>query len=1123
MRNLRGGGRLFSASDLVYFLSCGHHTHLDLIDLVTPLPRTEADEATELVRERGHEHEHAYLNRLRMNRSVVEIASSGSLADRAAATRDALKSGVDIVYQAVLLDGAWHGYADFLRRIDQPSSLGAFSYEPVDTKLAQSPSATHVLQLCVYGDLLASVQGKYPETIHLVLGDGREASYRFAEFAQYYDGVRQRFEMFCKIADRLSYPEPCAHCGLCRWKDLCDEQWERDDHLSLVANIGRPQIERLNENEVTTVRALASLGDDARVPRIGPDTLARLRHQARLQIQKRDSGKDVAEILPLETGRGFHLLPQPSPGDLFFDMEGDPHYPDGLEYLFGIVGTEASGIGFTPFWGHDRDGERAAFQATMDFLCAHVAKHPDAHIYHYAQYEPSALRRLSTRHGTREAALDDLLRRRKFVDLFTIVRQAIRVSEPSYSLKNLEVFYLAMRGGDVKTAGQSIVVYERWRRDSDPKLLDDIAAYNELDCVSTRGLRNWLVTLRPAGMPWPGGGQEPEETTPSEKVTLAEAQRQSYETRLLSATDGTSRPVLELVAQLLEFHRREAKPQWWAMFDRQNREVDELIDDVECIGGCVADPDQPPGREKQSHIFNFRFPPQEFKLAVGDSCRNTLTLESAGTILDLDPDRCVLRLKRAVKRGPLPDRLSLGPSGPIDTGVLRAAIYRFADSLLAGDGRFGAVSDLLCRSRPRLEGKTIGEILIPAGTDPVAGTIAVAKRLTNGYLVIQGPPGAGKTYTSSRAIVELIRSGRKVGVTSNSHKAINNLLKEIERHAREQKVHFRGVKKSGGEDTFFGGTFIRDVTSNDIDLTVDLIAGTAWLFARPELEEALDYLFVDEAGQVSLANVVGMGLSARNIVLVGDQMQLGQPIQGVHPGDSGLSVLDYLLGGNATVAADFGAFLPTTRRMHPDICRFISDAVYESRLQPETANQNQCLLLEHDAHPDLARTGLRFVSVEHSGCSQKCEPEGTQIRDMYLNLLAQRYRDRDGAEHAMSPENILIVAPYNVQVNYLKSILPPGARVGTVDRFQGQEAEVVLISMTTSSGEELPRNIEFLYSRNRLNVAISRARCLAVVLASPRLLEIQCRTVEQMRLVNTLCWVRSYSDRSSLAPVKATQ
>src|SRR6266404_3314038 len=284
------------------------------------------------------------------------------------------------------------------------------------------------------------------------------------------------------------------------------------------------------------------------------------------------------------------------------------------------------------------------------------------------------------------------------------------------------------------------------------------------------------------------------------------------------------------------------------------------------------------------------------------------------------------------------------------------------------------------------------------------------------------------------------------------------------------------------------------------------------MFARPEFDQSVDTLFIDEAGQVSLANVVAMGVSARNIVLVGDQMQLGQPIQGVHPGDSGQSALEFVLGDMATVPPDRGIFLPVTRRMHPDVCRFISEAVYDGRLHAEAGNATQGIALSAGADTALRKSGISFVPVVHEDCSQKSEAEAARIEELYTNLVSLRWTNRDGVTEAIGVEDILVVSPYNMQVNLLKSALPAGARVGTVDKFQGQEAAVVLVSMTTSTAEDVSRGLEFLYSRNRLNVAISRARCLAVVVASPRLLEAPCNSIEQMRLVNTLCFVEAYAD-----------
>jgi uncharacterized protein len=488
------------------------------------------------------------------------------------------------------------------------------------------------------------------------------------------------------------------------------------------------------------------------------------------------------------------------------------------------------------------------------------------------------------------------------------------------------------------------------------------------------------------------------------------------------------------------------------------------------------------------------------------------TLEHAGTIEALDDERLLIHIKRGARDGPLPDRLHVGPGGPINSNALRTAIYRFADEVLGGGSRYSAIREILGKARPRLRGHKPGDPIVRSDDLLAAATEAVAS-LDESYLFIQGPPGAGKSYTSAHVIVELIRRGKKVGVAANSHKAIHNLLDTIESLATERGVGFRGVKKSsaGNQETAYGGKYIQsEDSSQNVDLSASLLAGTAWLFAHDRFDQHLDFLFVDEAGQVSVANVVAMGTAAKNIVLVGDQMQLGQPIQGVHPGEAGMSILDFLLRGQPTVAPDRGIFLNHTRRLHPSVCRFISDAFYEGRLAPHPGNERRRIVF--DAPIDrIGPDGIYFLPEDHIGCSQKSEEEGRTIKQYYGRLLGRQFVDRDGSTRAMSGEDILVVSPYNVQVNYLKSILPAGARVGTVDKFQGQEAPIVLVSMATSDAECTPRDIDFLFSPNRLNVAISRAQCLAIVVASPKLLETPCRTIDQLRLVNKFCQLAEYA------------
>jgi predicted RecB family nuclease len=1112
----------FSGSDLLHYLECEHLTTLDRMDLDTPLPRAAGDVTAALLEAKGREHETAWRRRLEADGIAVVDLSAERLAleERAARTVEAMRKGAPVIYQAAFLCGGFVGQADFLRRVARPSGLGSYGYEVLDAKLARSPKAKFVIQLCLYSELLGVVQGTLPRMMHLALGDGSEQTLRVADFFRYYRAVKARFLEHVR-AHPDTYPEPCAHCDLCQWRELCEAQWRADDHLNRVAGITRAQMRRLQVRGVGTLAQLGTLPEDAAVAGIHGDTLARLRHQAALQLAARCIGEPRYELLAPAAG-GLARLPRPDAGDVFFDMEGDPYEPGGLEYLFGVYWREGDAPRYRAFWAHDRRAERRAFEAFIDFVAQRAARYPDMHVYHYGHYEESALKRLMSLHGTREAQVDDLLRRQRLVDLYKIVRAALRVSEPRYSLKNLEVFYMDGRSGAVTRADESIVWYERWRESGEGALLDQIRAYNEDDCRSTWGLREWLLTLRPGGLAWPQAAAS-DEPRAEGKAQQAERRLAAYGDRLLGGLPGErgrwgpQERIRELVYQLLDFHRRAAKPEWWAMFARQEMSEAELVEDAECIGALERDPDEPPEPDKRSFLYTFRFPEQEFKLRAGDACRRADTGEPLGTILRVDERAGLLTLKVGARRGEPPVRLSLIPAGPVDTGVLSDALYRFADALAGGEARYRAVRSILEKAAPRIRGRAPGEPVVRDARPLVREIIEVAAGLDHSHLFIQGPPGAGKTFTGAQVIVALLRRGLRVGVSSNSHKAINHLLAAVERRAEADGVRFTGVKKSvkPGDDSCLGGACIADVFTNDAAVRSghQLVAGTAWLFARPELDGTLDYLVVDEAGQVALANLVAMGTSARNIVLLGDQMQLGQPVQGVHPGRSGESVLDYLLDGAATIAPDRGAFLSTTWRMHENVCRFISEAVYDGRLQPEPANQRQGLVLRADHHPELCPSGIRFVEVRHEGCSQRSEVEAAVVEALYTSLREQSWCDRQGRVRRMGSDDILVVAPYNLQVNLLRRVLPEGARVGTVDKFQGQEAAVVIVSLATSSAEHLPRNIEFLYDKNRLNVAISRARCLSLVVASPALTSIRCTTVKEVELVNTLCWVREYAQR----------
>ena len=1102
---------LYSPSDLVHFLSCNHSTVLDLMNFTEKMEKAEESASNRLLQKKGLEHEAAYLEKLRQEgKRIVEIPKEPKLLERVEMTRQALLSGADVVYQGVLFHDNWRGDADFLLKVHTPSALGNFSYEVLDTKLARNAEPKHIIQLCVYNDLLAILQGVRAKQMHVFLGDQRLVSIKADDFYYYYQHAKHRFETFVGKPPADSYPEPCKYCQFCHWKDRCEAQWEADDYLSLVANMQRSHIEKLQSGGIKTLAALAALPPDSKIPDLNPDVLLRLREQASLQLHKRTTGKDKCEIIPFPSGKGFHRLPAPDNGDLFFDMEGDPLHPNGLEYLFGVYFARRGEHVFVPFWAHSHEEERVAFGQFMKFLEDHLKEFPNANIYHYNHYETTALKRLACRYAVAEEQLDNLLRQQKFVDLLKVVRESVRVSEPSYSIKNMETFYMDKRSGAVATASDSIVVYNEWRETQDVTLLRQIAEYNEVDCISTYKLREWLLTLRPPELSWFKVAAANDDEKPERKEW--EIEYEAYQHRLLDEVEEADRLMRQRVAHLLEFHNREAKPQWWASFERKDKFEDELIDDTDCLGGLTLTGKPEP--EKRSLIYTYRFPPQEYKLKPGDKPVDIMAMKSAGTITELDEDRCIIKIKRGNSQEALPDRLNLGPSNPIDAKVIRAAVYRVAESIASGKNDYAAILDILNTAIPRIKGKTVGEPIVGDG-DLLAESIKVVSALDNSYLFIQGPPGAGKTFTSAHIIIDLLRHGKRVGVTANSHKAIHNLLDRVESVAQEEAFTFKGIKKSSADndESAYNGQNIHSVAkTDDISSATQFLAGTAWLFADERFDRQLDYLIIEEAGQVSVANVVAMGASAKNIILVGDQMQLGQPIQGVHPGEAGKSILEFLLGDYATIPPERGIFLDNTRRLHPLICKFISGAFYEGRLEADAGNINRHLIFDKPLKK-IHTDGIYFLPVHHTGCSQKSKEEGAIIKEYYEALLQQQFHDKDGRVRRLGLDDILVVSPYNVQVNHLRSILPQGARVGTVDKFQGQEAPVVLISMVTSSAEDLPRNIEFLYSKNRLNVALSRAQCLAVVVANPKLLEIPCGTIDQMKLVNTFCWLDDYASQ----------
>lgn len=1156
------GRFIYGASDLNNFLECRRLTELDALVAAGTLARPAAtdDPGGDLVRRKGDEHERRYLEAAlcddesavaRFDRPGAGIASYEAAAAR---TLDAMRAGAKLIYQGTFFDGRFLGHADFLRRVDVPSNLGAWSYEVIDTKLALTPKPYFIVQLCNYSEHLERLQGRVPDYGYIVLGNGEERAFRLDEFFAYYRRLKKRFVADEELRERESepaaYPLKVKHCSLCAWNDACTAKRTADDHLTLVAGLRRGQASTFERAGIATVAALATADDRARPERMSSETFAKLRRQAALQVRGRTEGPTY-ELLRHESYEGFGLLPPPDAGDVFFDMEGDPLFEPGrgLEYLFGCWMPDEP---FKAFWGVTRSEEKKAFEAFVDFAIARRRAHPAMHVYHYANYEKAALRRLAQVHGTREEEVDNLLRGEVLVDLYAVVRQSIAISEDSYSIKRLERFYDFARHTDVKKGDDSIVMFERWLVERDRAILDDIERYNKDDCISTQLLRDWLLDRRdeactalglqipfreprifgPNGRP----DDRPCHPEPLEGCKTCakrasdereEELRGALERRLsanvlapqteseyrLMQSDARAR---YLLANLLAYHRREAKPDWWTYYERCEN-IDQLQEfDREAIGGLTLLADVAPYKLKprdRTMVHTYAFPEQHHKLSAGQQVHDPAERALAGTIAFVDDNAGKLGLKCSASVEPAAVR-ALVPGGPLASKAQQAALERIADAFLAGtlEKDRPATFDLLLGRDPRVVGS---ERLQPERIDAAAVSRVVAS-LDDSYLFVQGPPGSGKSTIGSHVIADLLHAGKRVGITGTGHKAIANLVHKVERVASDRKQSFAGLYKHAAEGTeYLSQLDVAFVTSTNDNSEFDgdgyaLAAGTPWLFAREELTGAFDYLFIDEAGQISLSDALAISTCAKNVVLLGDPSQLAQVSRGSHPLHAGDSVLQHLLGDANTVPPHRGLFLDVSYRMHPQICNFISRAFYDGRLHAAGAAENHAV-----SGARLNGSGLRYLEVEHRDNAQGSLEEAQRIVLETATLLAGSVTDDDGVARTLTSRDVIVVSPYNVQRRMIRRLFEAeglDVAVGTVDMFQGQEAAVVFYSLATSGVEDIPRGMEFLFERNRFNVAVSRARAISALACSPRLLEIPCNDIEQVRLASLLC---SYVEAAS--------
>ncbi|KUM37026.1 TM0106 family RecB-like putative nuclease [Arthrobacter sp. EPSL27] len=1165
---------IFSASDLVIAASCEYQLLRKLDEKLGRAPKAEFadDEMLRHAAVLGDLHERKVLDRFvadfghwdpAAGRGVYDVVPAEAM-DRAtleakhAESIDALRAGADVVFQAAFFDGQFHGRSDFLVR------QAGGSYAVFDTKLARHAKVSALLQLAAYGDQLLKAGITPAPDVTLVLGatvqlpdggfDYVRSHHKLAEVLPVFRERRDRFVALTSAhraqPGTVAWDTPgIIACGRC---DYCQEQVKATDDLLLVARMNSAQRKKFRAEGIRTVRQLAEAA-------LASPSAAQLRLQEQARMQS-GIGPADGEVQFVKDGEKHSIrfgvipentlaeLPPPSEGDIFFDFEGDPLWQEsatgvwGLEYLFGVMEAPAApgepGV-FRPFWAHTREAEKQAFLDFLDYVEKRRRDYPDMHVYHYAPYEKTALRKLSVMHVAGEDTVDGWLREGLLVDLYQTVRNSLRISENSYSIKKLEPLYMGtnLRTGDVKDAGASVVAYARYcdaRDNGDTEeadaILAGIADYNEYDCLSTLELRDWLLGLArergiQPGSGGPGGGppaaaddavgvspepgSELADLDPLE-VALAEAAGAAV------GLSGDDRKAVSMLAAAVSYHRRERKAFWWAHFDRcengpdthhqQDRNVF-LVEDAEVLEEWWKDGAKLPERKVKligtvspgsdlregSTWFRMYEPPLPAGLE-GTGINGTGRNGWFGTeVLELGHedgrDTVVIRDKLRKNIDPYHQvPVALTEDQPIQTKSIEDALAVLASNVTAalqtGRPEFPRhpALDLVRRVPPRLAS---GAALPAPGEGPDRFVDAITDAvlaLDHSYLAVQGPPGTGKTYVGSHVIARLVAHGWKVGVVGQSHAVVENLLKTaVVKAGVDPELVAKDVKHS--EALPWGQRSAKDVAALLGKPGGALIGGTAWTMTGATVPAgALDLLVIDEAGQFSLANTLAVAQASSRLLLLGDPQQLPQVSQGAHPEPVDESALGWVSAGHATLPPELGYFLADSWRMNSELCRAVSELSYEGRLRSAPAADLRRL--------EGAPAGIETVMLEHSGNITSSVEEAAEVVRQVTRHLGLTWHTEEGTR-PLDVADILVVAAYNAQVNVIREALDaaglPGVRVGTVDKFQGQEAAVVVVSMACSAVAEAPRGMEFLLSRNRINVAVSRGQWRGVVIRAPEL------------------------------------
>ncbi len=1072
------------------------------------------DSLLELIGEKGIEHEQRVLKELSLKLKKVIKIEHGTREEMIIATKSAMKSGVDLIYQGAITNNIFFGVPDFLLRVDGSSDFGNYQYKILDAKLAKRIKSEYLIQICCYSEMLKFTQGSMSNEAQICLGDNTFKDINIFDFYIFYLKVK---DLYLEDMHRsnIELPDPGSFSNWGLFTNYAERKFIEVNHLIQLPDIRESQIQKFYAAGITSIDKLASTSMN-RVPEMDAHVFQKFKNQSRMHIKTLELNVLQYEVIDdCEVGLGLYSLPPKSKLDIYFDIESNPlSLERPLHYLWGAA-FEDSCKDFIGWWAHSELEMKIVFEEFIDWVYLRNKEDPLMHVYHYGQFEISAIRSLMGLYGTREKEVDHLLRNNVFVDLLRVVKQSLCIGGSGYGLKKIEPLYMVNRVDELSSGGDSIVVYEAWASDpkgtsnhNDSSLLNEIWKYNRVDCISLIELVDWLRVIQESVsfhyFAPPKIANDPEISSFQDDLDRFQDDKDLM----------LKKPHLKMLSNLCLFHKREDKPVWWMLFDRLEKTDADLVNDLDCLGELVATG----GVEQittRSKGFTYTFDSnQESKVKLGDKAlklKQDINLNIS--IYDINPAEGLVTLKTTANE--LPSILSLIPCSVISAKPISTRIEEILNGYFNDGTLKSCVEHFLLRQRPSFtldHGKDLSKL----ADNTIDSLIIAIGSLDESYFCIQGPPGTGKTYSGARVINSLVEKGMKVGIASNSHKAINNMLEAVISHMDEEKITgLVGKVHNKNDDLLYENErILLSKTPKDMPLSdVSVVGGTAWTFSNEHFQDSLDYLFIDEAGQVSLANMIGMSSSCKNIILIGDQMQLANPSRGIHPDNSGSSCLSYLLEDKPTIPADQGVLLPDTFRMHSSICKFISSRVYENRIKSIESNDKR--IIELADNKILKKSfGIQYIALDHSGNEQSSMEEVLKIKEIVRTLLSSKRINSHGERVDVEKGDILIVTPYNHQVRLLSDNLGADFNIGTVDKFQGREAPVVIISMASSNALSSPRGLSFLFDPNRLNVAISRAQSLAILIGSSELEKPFASNERDMKLTNLYLDLIDYASLS---------